>query len=151
MGVDEQASDPERKSFGMRLKAAREARGLTQQQVADLFGVKKGTVSAWEMGGGIPDALRLRRLARVYNVSADALLWENALTNESMQFAATFDSLTERQKSTLKTVMMAFVQEAATDSRVESAFGVAPTPAPGDRRLQALNVAHDRRRKADDH
>lgn len=133
MNPDEPMSDPERKSFGMRLKAAREAKELTQQQVADHFGVKKGTVSAWEMGGGVPDALRLRRLARLYNVSADALLWENALSNEAMQFAAVFDSLAERQKTTLKTVMMAFVQEAAADERVVRAFGEVPI-GPGDRR-----------------
>lgn len=152
MTTDEQpetATDPVRKGFGLRLKAAREAKGLTQQQVADLFDIKKGTVSAWETGGGVPDALRLRRLARIYGVSADAILWENSLTNDAMQFAAMFDSLTERQKGTLRTVLMAFVQEAATDSAVSDAFGSAPRSA-GDRRGNDAVDTHERRRGTDD-
>ena len=56
--------DRVRQGFGLRLKAAREAKGLTQQQVADKFDVKKATVSAWETGVGVPDALRLRQACR---------------------------------------------------------------------------------------
>ena len=110
--------DRTREGFGMRLKAAREAKDLTQQQVADKFDVKKATVSAWENGVGVPDALRLRQLAKLYGVSADALLWENALSNEAMQVAADFDSLNESQRKTFRAVWLAFIQNAASDEDV---------------------------------
>lgn len=69
-----QEQDP-RKSMGSRLQVARQAKGKTQTEVGNHFGVKKGTVSAWETGGGIPDALTLRELCNLYDISADAILW----------------------------------------------------------------------------
>lgn len=38
------------KDIGKRAKAARKRAGLKQQDVADHFGVEKGTVSRWETG-----------------------------------------------------------------------------------------------------
>lgn len=146
MAAEDTSDDPARKGLGLRLKAARETRGMTQQQVADQFAVKKGTVSAWETGGGIPDALRLRRLARLYQVSADALLWDDAPSLEAMQFAAAFDAMTESQRSTLRTIMMAFVNEAASDKRVEDAFGAAPHVDSGRRTHDEPITFPDRRK-----
>lgn len=100
-----------REGFGARLMAVRKNKGLTQLQVAERFGINKATVSAWEKGRGLPDALMLRRLARLYDVSADSILWENSLSQEAMQVAAWFDSLTEQQQKTYRAVILAFVQE----------------------------------------
>ena len=101
--------DPERRGLGMRLKAARESKGFTQDAIAERFGVNKATVSAWETGRGVPDALRLRALARLYDVSSDALLWENSLTPEAMKLAAEFDSLNEAQRATWRLVWLGYV------------------------------------------
>jgi transcriptional regulator with XRE-family HTH domain len=66
----------ERVEFGARLKALRNAKDLTLEEVATKFEVKgRGTPWAWENGGGAPDAFMLRRLADFYGVSADYLLW----------------------------------------------------------------------------
>jgi hypothetical protein len=46
--------DPVRRGIGQRLKTAREQKGMTQQEVATKFDVKKATVSAWETGAGRP-------------------------------------------------------------------------------------------------
>jgi len=126
--------DRVRQGFGLRLKAAREAKGLTQQQVADKFDVKKATVSAWETGVGVPDALRLRQLAKMYGVSADALLWENALSHEAMQMAAQFDALNEKQRKTLTAVWLAFVEDAISDGEVQK-YIKPPTPAKSDEKF----------------
>lgn len=131
-----------RVGFGLRLKAARERRQLTQQQVADVFSVKKGTVSAWEMGGGVPDSLRLRRLAKLYGVSADALLWDDSLTPEAMQFAAQFDALSDRQQRAFRAMWLAYFEQAKEDTTVEENYGLPPgrsiapppIPDPGDMR-----------------
>jgi len=116
---DERRSDPVRQGVGLRLKAVRERRGLSQSDVAKLMDVGKGTVSAWETGLGDPGIYRLRELAKLYGVATDALLWEDSLTPEAMAFAADFDSLTEKQRSTFRAVWIAFVKEAAPDTQVE--------------------------------
>jgi transcriptional regulator with XRE-family HTH domain len=105
--------DPTRRGFGQRLGAARELKGLTQEAVGARFGVGKGTVSAWETGRGDPGVFRLRELAKLYGVSADALLWDNAPTIEAMQLAAEFDSLNEEQRRTLRAVWMAYITQSA--------------------------------------
>lgn len=114
--------DPIRRGFGMRLKAARTHAKFTQQEVADLFEVKKATVSAWEQGGGDPGVFKLRRLAKLYNVSADALLWDDSLTNDALQVAAQFDALTETQKRAFRVAWTTFVATAASDERVAETF-----------------------------
>lgn len=117
---DERRSDPTRQGVGMRLKAAREGKDLSQIAVAKLMGVNKATVSAWETGIGDPGIYRLRELSKLYGVSTDALLWEDGLTNEAMQFAAQFDALTEKQRSTFRAVWLAFVQQSTADHEVEA-------------------------------
>lgn len=126
--------DPERRAFGQRLAAARELKRLTQQQVADRFSLNKATVSAWEKGRGVPDSLTLRDLSRLYGVSADALLWDDSLSLEAMQFAVEFDALNEQQKRTLYAMWMAYVRESASDADVEE-------------RMPATKTAHTPGRK----
>lgn len=111
--------DPVRVGFGMRLRSAREGAAKTQEDVAARFGVTDKTVSAWETGRGMPDALRLRDLAKFYGVSADSLLWEDSLSPDAMKFAAEFDNLTDQQQRTFRTVWTAFVTSAASDEEVE--------------------------------
>lgn len=110
--------DPERVGFGMRLKAAREARQLSQEDVAKRFGLNKATVSAWETGRGDPGVFRLRELSKLYKTSSESLLWENAPSNDAMQIAAAFDGLDERKQQTFRTLWMAFIQDAMADDRV---------------------------------
>lgn len=121
---NERRQDPIRQGVGLRLKASREAKGLSQKEVGDRFGVGHATVSAWETGIGDPGVYRLKELANLYGVAADALLLEDSLTPEAMKFAAEFDSLSEKQRSTFRAVWMAFVREAASDGEVESKMPV---------------------------
>lgn len=51
-------------SLGQKIRELRRARGLTQQQVADLFGIKTASVSEWESGKSSPSTEKLVRLAR---------------------------------------------------------------------------------------
>ena len=50
-------------TFSQRLKALRQRRGLTQQELADRLGVSNKSVSRWE-SGGYPDVPLLVPLAR---------------------------------------------------------------------------------------
>lgn len=64
----------DRLALGSALAAARNAANKKQNEVAAHFGVKDGTVSAWEKGRGIPDALTLKGLAKLYETSPNRLL-----------------------------------------------------------------------------
>ncbi len=58
------------------LKACRKARGLTQQDVAKLLGLKSTSrISRWEVGECFPSVQNMLVLARVYHVTCDDLFW----------------------------------------------------------------------------
>ena len=58
--------------FGQRLKNARDAMGLSREQMAERIGVKRATIEKWESGKVEPRANRLQTLASMLNVP---LLW----------------------------------------------------------------------------
>lgn len=60
--------------FHEELKAARIKTGLTQQQIADELGITKSTYCGYETAKRSPDPQRIKQLAKVLHVSADALL-----------------------------------------------------------------------------
>jgi len=57
------------------LKAARKARGMTQEEAAQHLGVTRQTVSSYEAGRTQPDLDMLRRLAEVYDTEINDLLY----------------------------------------------------------------------------
>lgn len=61
-------------SFSENLRAARERRGLTQQQVADLMGIDKSTYCGYETEKRQPDVQKLKKLSKILGVSGDELL-----------------------------------------------------------------------------
>ena len=56
-------------TFGDRLEAAREAKGLTVASLAEKLGVDTRTVEAWENDADAPRANRVQMLAGLLNVS----------------------------------------------------------------------------------
>lgn len=60
--------------FGNRLRKLRKDRKLTQQQLAELIGVKNSVISFYEVGERIPSPDILRKLAIALHVTADYLL-----------------------------------------------------------------------------
>jgi transcriptional regulator with XRE-family HTH domain len=64
----------ERIAFGAALAAARNAKGLSQAAVGEKFDKTDKAVSAWEKGHGLPDALQLKALAKLYESSPNRLL-----------------------------------------------------------------------------
>ena len=57
-----------------KLRLLREAKHLTQQQVANAVGVSKATISAYETASKAPSIEVIIRLARFYGVSVDYLV-----------------------------------------------------------------------------
>ncbi len=67
--------------FGKQLKDLRNAKGLTQEQVAELLNVSKQSVSRWENNVTYPDITFLPTLASFFGVTVDALLGADYETN----------------------------------------------------------------------
>ena len=61
------------KLVGLQIKKAREAKGLTQEELAERICVSKSAIAKWETNGGIPDRDNLKKLSEVINVSLDDL------------------------------------------------------------------------------
>ena len=61
--------------FGEKLKARREEKGLSQDDVADFFGenFSRQAVYIWERDGGYPEVEKLLVLAAKLDISLDAL------------------------------------------------------------------------------
>lgn len=60
--------------FGDRLRQLRKDRKLTQQQLAELIGVKNSVISFYEVGDRTPSPDVLRKLALALHVTSDYLL-----------------------------------------------------------------------------
>ena len=64
--------------FGEKIKELREAKGMTQQNLADLLFVTRQTVSRWEGGSRYPDLVTAKNLADILDTTVDALMADDA-------------------------------------------------------------------------
>lgn len=62
--------------IGDRIKAARLARGMSQEKLGDCLGVSFQAVSSWETGKFVPDSDHLPALSQALDLSLDALFAE---------------------------------------------------------------------------
>ena len=62
--------------FHEKLKMLRKKKGLTQQEVADFFGIQQAVYQKWESGNRKPSYENLSMLACIFDVSIDFLLSE---------------------------------------------------------------------------
>ncbi len=60
--------------IGVKIKDARLASNLTQEQVAEALGISRQTVSNWENGKTYPDIINVIKMSDLYHVSLDHLL-----------------------------------------------------------------------------
>lgn len=60
--------------FGEQLRRAREAKGMTQQSLAEQLFVTRQAVSRWECGDRFPDLLTTKKISQILEVSLDDLL-----------------------------------------------------------------------------
>lgn len=67
--------------FNENFKALRQARGLTQAQMADKLGISISAVSMYEQGRRKPDNDMLRKICEKFRVSTDSLLGINVKGN----------------------------------------------------------------------
>ena len=61
-------------TFGERLKFFRENKQLTQEQLAEMIGVAKSTITGYEKNNREPDVLKIKKLAYALDITGDDLL-----------------------------------------------------------------------------
>ncbi len=64
----------DRTAFGERIARLRIQKGLSQNQLSQMLGVKRSVVSYYESGDRLPSFDVLVEMSRVFNVSTDYLL-----------------------------------------------------------------------------
>lgn len=95
--------------FGMRLKELREAKRLSQSDVAQRLNVTRSTVSGYECNTITPSLEQLVNLAVLYNASLDYMMgMEN-------RFHLYLDDLSESQQQTVLDVVDRLKQEFLKD------------------------------------
>ena len=62
--------------IGSKIKAARLEKKLTQEQVAEILGVSRQTISNWENEKSYPDIISVIKMSDCYEVSLDYLQQE---------------------------------------------------------------------------
>ena len=65
-------------NLGANLTSFRTAHGLSQEQLAQLLGVSRKSVSKWETDAATPDLQHLLRLGEIFSVSLDTLVGQQA-------------------------------------------------------------------------
>ena len=60
--------------IGSKIKRARLEKKLTQEQIAELLGVSRQTISNWENEKSYPDIISVIELSSLYSISLDDLL-----------------------------------------------------------------------------
>lgn len=61
-------------TLGNNFYTARKKQGLSQEEVAEKFGVSRQTISKWELDETLPDINQSKKLAVAYKVSLDELI-----------------------------------------------------------------------------
>ena len=69
---------------GAAIKQLREAKGLTQQELADQIGVSDKAVSKWETARGLPDIALIEPLAAALGISVLELMNGKVITNRNV-------------------------------------------------------------------
>ena len=101
--------------FGLRLRELREAKQLSQTEVAARLNVGRSTISGYESNTITPSLEQFTRLAILYNTSLDYMM---GLDNRTCFY---LDGLGSRQQQTVldivKRLIQEFLQSEADDSR----------------------------------
>lgn len=85
--------------LGEKIKLYRESKNMTQNEIADVLGVKTATVSKYESGTLEPNIESLKKLAELFEVSIDELLKEDKFDISEINV---LDILREQKEMRLK-------------------------------------------------
>lgn len=87
--------------FGKNIKKIRSVKGLSQQAFADLFGLKRGTLGAYEEGRSEPRIDTIIKIANYFSIQIDNLLTNDITVNELLKFKGDLTAYSEEAKKEL--------------------------------------------------
>ncbi len=70
--------------LGRKLREARRARSIKQQQVADYLGIERSTYSYYETGKSLPPIPALYKLSKLFDISADELIKPDLVSTDGL-------------------------------------------------------------------
>lgn len=70
-------------TIGEKIKSLRNMKGMTQESLAEKLNVSRSAIAKWENNNGIPEISNLKLISRVFNVSLDDILDDEACINTS--------------------------------------------------------------------
>ena len=97
-------------TFGEKLSKLRKENNYTQEQLADILGVTRQSISKWESDVAYPETDKLIRLGRLFDCSMDYLLNEEITEKQGLPLAEkesvrSFFKKTFRERKSEKTVL----------------------------------------------
>ena len=102
------------KAVGQRIRAAREKKNLTQEELAALIEISPTHMSVIERGAKIPRLDTFVAIANVLEVSADSLLIdvvEHAAVNVASELSAAIENLPHKEKMRVLKVVNALLEK----------------------------------------
>lgn len=93
--------------IGSKLKNARNEKGITQEQAAELLDVSRQTISNWENNKSYPDIISVIKMSDIYSISLDHLLKEdNAMKQTYQEFLEESMNTVKAKKNLSKIVIL---------------------------------------------
>jgi len=119
-------------SLAKKIVQLRKERNLTQKELASIVGVHFSHMSRYERGISLPSIDVVRKLAQMFHVSADYLLFDdsqamvraNIADQELLQQFERLSRMSEREKAAVKTVLEAMILK----HHLEGMLGVKHAP-----------------------
>ena len=93
-------------TFAEKLKSIRKQVGMSQELLAEKFGVSRQAVTKWETGAGIPDIDNMVSISNLFNISIDELICNKGTTLKTSVYL--FESITEYDIDKIKSYDMKF-------------------------------------------
>lgn len=109
--------------FVQRLKELRHEKGWSQQELARRLSMQKTSVANYEQGFSFPPLPTLEKMARVFGVSLDSLVWGTAAPEdvvhdrELLELFRRLDRLSARTRAAVIEVFEGVVFKAEQDER----------------------------------
>lgn len=109
-----------------KLVALRKEKGLSQLKLAEMINVSRQAISRWEVGTAVPSTDNLKYLGRLYDVSLEYLLYDDAPEPDRM--AKRTEETTKYQKKRNYTVMIVIGVLVAISTMIFLAKSEEPIP-----------------------
>jgi len=119
-------------SLAKKIVQLRKERNLTQKELASIVGVHFSHMSRYERGISLPSIDVVKKLAQMFHVSADYLLFDESQATvrapiadqELLQQFERISRMSEREKAAVKTILEAMILK----HHLEAMLGVKHTP-----------------------